>query len=88
MLYKALLCSPLHNASAILVCKCPLYILSCSARSVCVLPRHDICHASRNNRRQRDELGFDYFFESHDGIQAPPFIYFEDGKPVSNLIKN
>ena len=49
---------------------------------------HDICFASRNNRRQRDELGFNYFFESHDGIQAPPFIYFEDGKPVSNLIKN
>ena len=36
---------------------------------------HDICFASRNNRRQRDELGFDYFFESHDGIQTPPFIY-------------
>lgn len=38
--------------------------------------------------RQRDELGFDYFFESHDGIQATPFIYFENGKPVSDLNKN
>jgi arylsulfatase A-like enzyme len=55
---------------------------------VSVLPARYILCASRTNRRQRDELGFDYFFESHDGIQAPPFIYFEDGKPVSNLIKN
>ena len=53
-----------------------------------MLPARYILCASRTNRRQRDELGFDYFFESHDGIQAPPFIYFEDGKPVSNLIKN
>ena len=66
----------------------------CSARQQekpqCVCCRHDmysIC-ASQNDRRNRDELGFDYIFESHDGIQAPPFIYFENGKPVSKLKRN
>ena len=48
---------------------------------------YSIC-ASQNDRRNRDELGFDYIFESHDGIQAPPFIYFENGKPVSKLKRN
>ena len=35
--------------------------------------------------RQRAELGFDYFFESHNGIQGPPYIYFEQGLPVADL---
>ena len=34
---------------------------------------------------QRMDLGFEYVFESHDGIQSPPFIYWENGKPVSDL---
>ena len=35
--------------------------------------------------RQRAELGFDYIFESHNGIQGPPFIYYEQGLPVADL---
>jgi len=36
--------------------------------------------------RMRTALGFDYIFESHDGIQAPPYIYWEDGMPVADLV--
>ena len=36
--------------------------------------------------RDRTTLGFDYVFESHDGIQAPPYIYWENGKPVDSLV--
>ena len=35
--------------------------------------------------RQRAELGFDYVFESANGIQGPPYIYFEQGLPVADL---
>ena len=30
-------------------------------------------------------LGFDYTFETHDGIQDAPYIYFENSKPVTHL---
>ena len=39
----------LHNASAV-VCNCPLYTQLLRKEGVCVLPRHVICYASRNNR--------------------------------------
>ena len=32
--------------------------------------------------RSDGRLGFDYNFETGSGIQAPPYVYFEDGKPV------
>ena len=35
--------------------------------------------------RMRAQLGFDYIFESHDGIQGPPYIYFEDGMPLAGF---
>ena len=32
--------------------------------------------------RQRSQLGYTSVFECHDGIQAPPYIYWQDGWPV------
>ncbi len=39
----------------------------------------------RGFHRGPTSLGFDYSFLSHDGIQAPPYIYFENDRPVDRF---
>ncbi len=39
----------------------------------------------RGLRSSVNDLGFDYSFISHDGIQSTPYIYFENNRPISRL---
>ncbi len=39
----------------------------------------------RGFRTSVNDIGFDYSFVSHDGIQSTPYIYFENNRPIDRL---
>jgi len=45
----------------------------------------DLLRGIAQGRGVDGRLGFDYVFESGNGIQEPPYAYFENGVPVANI---